>query len=304
MSKTWKWFVEYSHPTQAHMYGVESCIYSGETRYQKVDILQTEFFGRCLVLDGKIQSSEFDEYIYHETLVHPAMVAHQKAQKVLVAGGGEGGALREILKYPSIKKLVMVDIDEEVVQLCRRFLPAFSGGAFDEPRVEVLFQDARKYLEESDEKWDIIFVDITDPLDDSPAYLLFTREFYEIAAAKLNRGGCIALQSGNLNPRLIRCHSAVINTLNLVFKHVDSYGSYIPSFDTRWGFAFASNDYSAAAIEAQKVDDVLLKNNISDLRFYDGMTHIHMFSITKDLRTLCSKDKRIIEDSKPLTVYR
>ncbi len=299
-SRAWKWFIEYTHPTQAHMHGVDKYLYSGKTAFQNVEIIETDFFGRCLIMDGKIQSSQFDEYIYHETLIHPAMVLHPKPKKVFVAGGGEGAVLREILKHPSVEKVVMVDIDREAVELCKKYLPEWSQGTFGDPRVEVVYMDARKYLEENMEKWDVIFLDLPEPLDDSPCYLLFTSEFYKIVAQRLQTGGHLALQADNLNPRLFHCHAAIYNTLKKHFKNVESYGTYIPSFDTKWGFIFASQTDSALDFNNKKIDDIIEEREIANLRFYDGCTHLSLFSLTKDIRFLRSQDKRIIEDNNPL----
>jgi spermidine synthase len=299
-SRAWKWFIEYTHPTQAHMHGVDKYIYSGKTAFQQIEIIETDFFGRCLILDGKIQSSQFDEYIYHETLIHPAMVLHPKPKKILVAGGGEGAVLREILKYRSVEELVMVDIDKEAVELCKQHLPQWSEGTFEDPRVKVLHMDARKYLEENTEKWDIIFLDLPEPLDDGPCYLLFTSEFYKIVAGRLKSGGHIALQADNLNPRLFHSHAAIYNTLKKHFNIVESYGTYIPSFDTKWGFIFASQTASALDCSEKEIDSILKEKGIANLRFYDGLTHQALFSLTKDIRLLRSQDKRIIEDNNPL----
>jgi spermidine synthase len=299
----WKWFIEYTHPTQAHMHGIERYVYSGQSAFQKIDIIDTEFFGRCLVLDGKIQSAEFDEYIYHEALIHPAMVTYQEPKRVLVVGGGEGAVLREILKHPSVEKLVMIDIDKEVVELCEIHLPKWNNGTFDDPRVKLLFMDARRYLEEVEEKWDIIFIDLPEPLDDSPCYLLFTKEFYQIIRERLNPKGIVALQAGELNPRLFHCHSAVYNTLKQVFKHVDSYGTFIPSYNTRWSFICASEQCSVLKQTAGNIDKKLEERQVADLLFYDGLTHTNMFTLTKDIRMLRSKGERVIEDDSPLFTY-
>jgi len=302
-SPTWKWFIEYTHPTQAHMHGVDRYVYSGQTPFQSVEILDTDFFGRCLILDGKIQSAQFDEYIYHEALIHPAMVIHPSPKDVLIIGGGEGAVLREALKHPSVERLLMVDIDSEVVELCKYYLPTWSQGAFEDSRVEVLFMDARKYLEGNVGKWDIIIIDLTEPLDDSPSYLLFTKEFYSLTAKRIKKEGAIALQAGNLNPRLFQCHGAIYNTLKLFYKFVDSYGAFIPSYDSRWGFIYASQVSSALSYTPQMIDERLKERNIDDLRFYDGLTHLNMFTLTKEIRTLRSREKRIIEDNNPLFTY-
>lgn len=299
----WKWFIEYTHPTQAHMHGVERYIYSGKTQFQDIEIIDTFFFGRCLVLDGKIQSAQFDEYIYHEGLIHPAMTVHPNPKEVLVVGGGEGAVLREILKHPQVQKLVMVDIDKEVIELCQRYLPRWSDGSFEDPRVKVHFMDAREYLENTDFRWDIIFIDITEPLDDSPSYKLFTKEFYQLVRNSLKKNGAVALQAGNLNPALIECHGAIYNTLKLVFENVESYGAFIPSYDTKWGFIFASNELSALDTAPEKIDSELAQRNINNLLFYDNLTHVNMFTLTKDIRDRRSREKRIIEDDKPLFTY-
>lgn len=301
--QNWKWFIEYTHPTQAHMHGVKKYLYSSKTQFQDIEIVETDFFGRCLILDGKIQSAQFDEYIYHEALIHPAMILHPLPKKILVVGGGEGAVLREILKYTSVEKLVMVDIDREVVEICKRYLPSWSQGAYEDNRVKTYFMDARKYLEENTDRWDLIFMDLTEPLDDNASYLLFTKEFYSLAAERLEKGGGIALQAGNFNPGLFQCHAAIFNTLQLVFKHVDSYGTFIPSFDTKWGFIYASPENTAFTLEPTNIDEELSERNIRDLQFYDGLTHVHMFALTKNLRELRAKETRIIKDSKPLFTY-
>ncbi|MBS4021249.1 MAG: polyamine aminopropyltransferase [Dethiobacter sp.] len=300
---TWKWFIEYTHPTQAHMHGVERFIYSGKTKYQVVEIIDTEFYGRCLVLDGKIQSSEYDEYIYHETLIQPAMVLHPAPKSVMVVGGGEGAVLREILRHSSIERVAMVDIDREVVELCKKFLPSWHKGTFSDPRVEVLYMDARKYLQKTDESFDIIFMDLTEPIDDGPSYLLFTRQFYEVVSDRLNPDGIIALQAGSFNPRLIKCHAAICNTLATSFPIVRSYASFIPSYDAVWGFALASKKYDPLQMSVRELDKRLAGRGTAGLKFYDGETHQGMFSIPKDVRKAKEIEIRVIEDGRPLITY-
>jgi spermidine synthase len=285
------------------MHGVERYIYSGKTEYQVVEVIETEFLGRCLVLDGKIQSAEYDEYIYHETLIQPAMVLHPHPKSAMVVGGGEGAVLREILRHPTVERLVMVDIDREVVQLCREYLPGWSQGFFDDPRVEVLHMDARKYLEDSDENFDLIFMDLTEPLDDGPSYLLFTREFYATVRDRLTEDGIISLQAGSFNPRLIECHTAICNTLATAFPIVRSYASYIPSYDAVWGFALASVRHDPLLLPPAEVDRRFAGRGISELRYYDGQTHTHMFAVPKDIRFAKEADTRIIEDGNPLITY-
>jgi len=299
----WKWYIEYTHPTQAHMYGVERFVFNGKTQFQKVEIIDTDFFGRCLILDGKIQSAQYDEYIYHETLIHPAMTMHTAPKRIMIAGGGEGAVLREILKHPSVEEVVMVDIDKEVIDLCKEYMPQWNAGAYDDPKVKLLFEDARKYLAESADTWDVIFMDLPEPLEDSPCYMLFTKEFYSMAKTKLKEGGIISLQAGNLHLKLFECHGAIYNTLKTVFKNVDSCGVFIPSYDTKWGFICASDHYKTSDFTPEAIDSKLKERGLETLKFYDGLTHQNIFTLPKDLRLMRSQEQRIIEDDNPLITY-
>ena len=299
----WKWFIEYTHPTQAHMHGIEGFVYSGKTKYQAVEIIDTHFYGRCLILDGKIQSSEYDEYIYHETLIQPAMILHPAPISVMVVGGGEGAVLREILRHPSVERVVMVDIDQEVVELCKNYMPSWHQGAFEDPRVEVIYMDAREYLQVNEQAFDIIFMDLTEPLDDGPAYMLFTRQFYSLVTKRLNPAGIIALQAGSFNPKLLECHSAICNTLSTSFSVVRSYASFIPSYDSVWGFALASNEYDPLKLSVCEVDQRIAGRDISSLKYYDGETHQGVFAVPKDVRQAKAKERKIIEDGHPLFIY-
>lgn len=300
---TWKWFIEYTHPSQAHMHGVEKVIYSGKTPYQTVDIIDLEFYGRCLILDGKIQSAEYDEYIYHETLIHPAMILHPEPKSVLIMGGGEGAVLRELLRHPSVEDITMVDIDREVVELCQKYLPQWSQGAFQNPKVKVYYMDAREYIQKTDKVFDIIYMDLTEPVDDGPSYLLFTKEFFQITATKLTENGILALQSGSFNPRLIECHAAIYKTLQTSYPIVRSYSAFVPSFDTQWAFTLAAKNLDPVQLTPEEVDKRLQERKIVGLRYYDGETHRNMFSVPKDIRDAIAQETRIIADDHPLFTY-
>ncbi|MBI3953344.1 MAG: methyltransferase domain-containing protein, partial [Chloroflexi bacterium] len=178
------------------------------TAYQQLEIVDTASFGRALFLDGKVQSAELDEFVYHEALVQPAMALHPRPERVLVIGGGEGATLREALRHPTVKRAVMVDIDAEAVAACREYLPAWHQGAFADPRVELLHRDARGYLEETSELFDVIIVDVTDPLAGGPAYRLFTQEFYRLARGHLGAAGAIAVQAESADLGVLEPHLA------------------------------------------------------------------------------------------------
>ena len=146
-----KWLQDSINKDFIQLHRIEEVLFTGQTKYQSVRIVRSASFGLCLVLDGKIQSSESDEFIYHEALVHPAMITHPHPETVFIAGGGEGATLREVLAHNTAKRAVMVDIDEEVIALCQEYLPGHNRGAFADARTEVYHVDAREYLEKSTE---------------------------------------------------------------------------------------------------------------------------------------------------------
>ena len=204
-------------------------------------VQDTSCFGRSLVLDGKTQSTELDEFIYHEALVHPTLISHPGPESVFIAGGGEGATAREVLAHRSVSRVVMVDIDSEVVELCRRFLPNHHQGAFDDPRLYLHHADAFAFLEESTETFDVAVVDVPDPLEGGPAWLLYTREFYELLRSRLNPGGAMVAQSGPTGPAFYRqCFAAVANTIASVFPRSFLSEAFVPSFGATWGFVTGS----------------------------------------------------------------
>ncbi|MFQ5579411.1 MAG: polyamine aminopropyltransferase [Nitrospiria bacterium] len=301
--KSYKWFLDYLTPFEGHMHAIETVIFSKRTKFQQMEILETRSYGRCLVLDGKMQSSEEDEFIYHEALVHPAMLTHPNPEKVFIVGGGEGATLREILRHKSVQKVLMVDIDKEVVELCKRHLPEWHQGAFEDPRAELRFLDARKYLEETDERYDIIIIDICEPVEEGPAYLLYTKEFYRLVMERLSDNGLISLQAGTTSTSDLLCFSAVYQTLKSVFPLVSPYQATIPSFGLPWGFALASKHFDPQSFEMEEIDRRIARRIDGELCSYDGETHLGQFMLQKQVRLNLEKQKRIIEDNQPLYTY-
>jgi spermidine synthase len=298
-----RWFSDYISPDLTMLHSIKERIYSGRSKFQSVDIINTGSFGVCLVLDGKIQSSEADEFIYHEALVHPAMLTHPRPEKVFIAGGGEGATLREVLAHNTVKRAVMVDIDEEVVSLCRRFLPSWHQKAFDDPRTELHFADARKYLEESSDKFDVIIIDLVDPLEQGPARLLYTREFYQIVEQKLGPAGIMSVQAepsewGNLDN-----FTAIVNTLSKVFSVARPYQVHVPSFLGSWGFVAASQSLDPSELTLEEIDARISTRISKKLKSYDGLTHQAIFIIPKHIRQQLAASKRIITDKKPVSAY-
>jgi spermidine synthase len=143
------WHIEFFAPDEAHMRGISKIYASEKTPYQKVEVIQSNHYGKCLILDGHMQSAQVDEFIYHENLVHPAMVTCPNPKKVVIIGGGEGATLYEVLRHKTVEKAWMIDIDKRVVELCDEYMPEWHRGAFKDKRTTLLFKDGRKFLEKS-----------------------------------------------------------------------------------------------------------------------------------------------------------
>ena len=299
-----KWFIETVFPDLAVMLRVRNVLYSGHTAYQAVEVLESEVFGRSLVLDGKTQSTERDEHIYHETLVHPAMLLHPSPRTVFIGGGGEGGTLREVLSHRGVERVVMLDLDREVVELCRRYLPQHHQGSFDDSRVELRHEDAREYLASSSEAFDVMIMDLVDPMEGGLACLLYTEEFYLIAKARMNSDSILVTQSGPAGLLSHQeCFTTIYNTLAGVFNHTAATQVHIPAFQTLWGLTLASDtpfpEMTGHQIDG-RIDGLIAKRIEKDLRFYDGETHRNLFALPKYLRQSIRQESRVNRDSDPV----
>jgi spermidine synthase len=211
-----------------HRYLVTDRIAERATAFQHVEIVRTRKFGAALFIDGVIQSSEYDEYVYHEALVHPGLLAHADPHRVLILGGGEGAALREVLKHRTVDHATMVDIDSELVGLCRHHLPSWSLGAFADPRTTLVTADGKAWLEQHDHTFDVIIMDLTDQIDLGPSFGLYTQEFYRTVLKRLRPDGILVVQAGELSPCDYFSHCSIAKTLRSVFAHVQTYTYAIP----------------------------------------------------------------------------
>ena len=297
------WHYELITPDLYQAERIDQVYFSGRTPYQDVVVQDGAAFGRSLVLDGKTQSTEVDEFVYHEGLVHPAMIAHPGPSSVFVAGGGEGATIRETLKHMTVESVVMVDIDSRVVELCRQHLPNHHQGSFDDPRVKLVNADALAYLESTSERFDVVIIDVPDPLEAGPAFLLYTREFYELVRDRLRPGGIMVSQSGPTGPSFYeQCFSAVANTVASVFPIVTLSETFVPSFGSTWGFVIGSLEENPGELTPEDVDARVSARVEGQLRYFDGTTLRGMVSVPKYLRGSVANEQRVITRDAPLFV--
>ena len=301
--QSYKWFFEPTTAIEGHMHAIRRTIVEAQTKFQHVEIMETHAYGKVLVLDGRIQSSHAEDAIYHEALVHPGMLASERPpESGLVIGGGEGATLREMLRYPSVRRAVMVDIDDEVVELCKRHLPEMHQGAFEDRRSEVRHEDARAYLEKTTERFDFITIDLVEPLEEGPACLLFTKEFYSLVRDRLTPGGAMTLQAGMTKLGELDFFTSIHRTLREVFPIVAGYQTFMSCFGTPWGFITATKKVDPQRQDTAMVDRLVTERIKGSLVYWDGQTHQHAFSLPKHIRTALAAQTRVVTDANPLIV--
>lgn len=293
-----RWLYDYFSPYEIHKHAIKKTIYQCNSKFQEIEILDTATYGRCLILDNEVQSFETDEFIYHEAIVNPALVLHPNPVKVAVIGGGEGSTLREVLRFNSVKSAYMIDIDAKVVECAKEHLPTFHEGCFNDSRATIVYEDGRKFIENSKENFDVIVIDITCPRVESPAHKLFTKEFYLAVLNKLTPNGIIAVQASTTFPA-INSFSIICNTINSVFPNVFPYAAYVPSFSMLWGYCLATRGLSPFNISNDDIDKRVSERITGKLRYYDGITHQALFSLPKYVRNALSEQTEINMDNKP-----
>ncbi|MGH8000945.1 MAG: fused MFS/spermidine synthase, partial [Brasilonema sp.] len=270
-----------------------------KTAYQEMYIVETGTYGKALVLDGKWQSCTGDEFLYHEPLVHPAMIFHGTPRKVLILGGGEGATAREVLRWQTVEKVVMIDIDSEVVEACRQHLSEMHQNAFDDSRLEVVIADALNFLDTTDEQWDVIISDLSDPIESGPSFALFTKEYFEKIRRVLSPQGFVAIQAGPVSPGELTLHARLVRTLNAVFPNVQSYSSYTSTYGRPWGFALGSDKEISIRFYPDSIDQVLQEKTSGGLRMLDGMTLLGMLHLPLHLRQAIAQETQVYTLAEP-----
>lgn len=293
------WINEYITSWDIYTHGVTKILAYQKTPYQEMYIVETGAFGKGLVLDGKWQSCTVDEFIYHEALVHPGLIAHQKPQKVLVLGGGEGATIREILRWKTIEKVMMIDIDGEVVEACKKYLPEMHQNAFDDPRVELAIADAIEVLDTTTETWDIIISDLSDPIEMGPSFPLFTKEYFAKLQRILNPGGYVMVQAGPISPPEVQDHARLVNTLKAVFNHVTSLSAPTPSYGRAWGFALCSDAAINTQPQPESVDQLLSSQTTGGYRFIDGVTLLGIMQTPLYIRQAIAAENTVYTLAEP-----
>ena len=293
--------LDWASPWEYTAHAVKREIYHARSEFQDIEIVETEGYGRCLLLDGEVQSFEADEHIYHESMVHPALLLHDDPRRVLVIGGGEGATLREVLRHRSVEQAVMVDLDRQLITAAREYLPSFHQGSFDDPRVRLEFGDGRAFVEECRKQFDSVIIDVTNPMEGGPSYRLFTVEFYQAVRQRLRSNGVVVLQSDAVTLHGLESAATIQHTVRTVWPSAFTYAVFLPAYTTDWSFTVAgSNLADPLQISEQEIDRRIESRLNSRLRFYDGLAHHRMIRLPRYVRDAFTTVKTISRDSAPV----
>lgn len=282
-SKADELLLEWLNPASAYGFRAERRLETLRSAHQTIEVFETPQWGKLFRLDGAYMTSERDEFFYHEPIVHCAAIAHEAPASALVIGGGDGGSSEELLKHPGIRRVVMAELDAEVVRISRQYLGAVHRGAFEDPRLEVHIGDGFEFVQRLGERFDLIVLDLTDP--DTPAQRLYTREFFEMVRRCLNPGGAVSLHIGSpvFDPARVQ---RLLADLHAVFRIVRPMGLYIPLYGAYWGLAVASDSLDPLAVEPQEVEQRLQSRGIGALELYNGDMHRALFALPNFYRRL------------------
>jgi spermidine synthase len=254
-----------------------------QTPFQRMQIYDTPQYGKLFRLDGFNMTSEREEFVYHENLIHPALTAHPAPRKVLIIGGGDGGSSEEALKHPSVEQVTMVEIDEDVIKVAKEHFRAVHGGAFDSPRLRVLIEDGLRFVRDTSERFDLVALDLNDPM--GPAEALYTTEFFQQCRQILAPQGALVLHIGAPVARPDRV-AELAQRLNGLFRIVRPYTMYIPLYGAQWAMAVCSDKLDPKAFTADEIDRRIEQRKLADLRFYNGETHEGVFALPNFVRDL------------------
>jgi len=270
------WYTEKQTPNVGITCKTISTLVVEKTNYQELAIIDTVQYGRMLVLDGMVQTTVEDEFVYHEMITHIPLFTHPNPKTVAVIGGGDGGTVREALKHPSVEKVYLVEIDERVVENSKRYLPEISCGLSD-PRCEVLFQDGIEFIAQHENSFDVVLVDSTEPI--GPATGLFSKDFYSSIYRALKEDGLFVAQTESpfFNAELIR---SVYASIKQIFPVTRLYLASIPTYPSGlWSFTLGSKRYDPLEVDEEKILEI-------DTKYYSPEIHKSVFKLPRFVKNL------------------
>ena len=279
-----RWVEETLHSGFRIRLKADRVLFDSETEHQHLIIIETPEFGRLMMLDGVIQLASKDEFVYHEMMAHVPLFAHGRAKKALIIGGGDGGVLREALRHPELESVTLCEIDRSVIDLCRAHFPEVSAGAYDDPRTRIVIADGTKFVAETDERFDVIMVDSTDPI--GPGAVLFTREFYAGCRKALAKGGLLTTQNGLPFLQAAELKQSV-GYFRELFNDAFAYLATTPTYvGGPMSFGWASDDGELRQHKRRKIERRYAKAGAFPTRYWRPDVHVAAFALPAYVREL------------------
>lgn len=273
------WYTEKYEGISGLTLKIKNILHNEKSKFQTVEIIDTEAYGKMLLLDGLVMTTEKDEFFYHEMISHIPMLSHPNPERVLVVGGGDGGTVREVLKHTSVKEVVLCEIDEAVINVSKKYLPSIAG-KLDDKKVVINIEDAVEYMKRQKNNFDVILIDSTDPL--GPGGGLFTEEFYTNVKNALKKDGVIAAQSES--PILNQKELGLISSLlKKVFPVVKTYIAPVPTYPgSFWSWTFCSETVNPLVIANEANAEAIEKQ----AKFYNREIHKSVFVLPNFIREI------------------
>ena len=273
------WYTEKYNNNLGLTFKIKGTLHCEQSDFQKVEVIETEAYGKMLLLDGLVMTTEKDEFFYHEMISHIPMLAHPNPERVLVVGGGDGGTVREVLKHPSVKEVVLCEIDGAVIEVSKKYLPSIAE-KLDDPRVKINVEDAIEYMKRQNKSFDVILIDSTDPM--GPGEGLFTEDFYTNVKNALKENGVMAAQSESpiMNQKEL---GLISNLLKKVFPIVKTYISPMPTYPgSFWSWTFCSETVNPLEIKNEKAAEEIEKQ----AKLYNREFHKSVFVLPNFIRDI------------------
>ena len=279
-------------------YSIEKSLAKVNTKYQELELLDTKEFGKTLLLGGITQVTEKGEFQYHELLVHSAMLSHENPENILVIGAGDGGVNKEVLKHSTVKKLVHVELDEDVIHFSKKYLPSVNGGSFQDPRLQIIIQDGFSYLENTQEKFDVIIMDMTDPM--GPSIELYTQKFFSLVKETFKSKASIFsmhTESPVARPKLF---NYINKTLKSIFPIVNPFYNYVQMYSLLWSVAISSIQVNTKNIPLKTIKERIKFRKLTELELITFETFFSMQVTFPYIQKILNQSGKIITNFKDL----
>ena len=292
-------FTETLYPHWGQFFTVSKVLMEDKNDVQHMVIFENEEYGKVLALDGIIQTTEKDEFVYHEMIVHVPLLAHGNAQNVLIVGAGDGGTLREVLRHKNVKSATLVEIDDRVINLCKKYLPNHSKGAFDNPKTRIVIQDAFDFVGNTREKFDVIICDTTDPI--GPGAILFTPEFYARCKKALSVGGIIVTQCGvpfMQTDEMVHSHEHLSKIFKDAYFFVAPVPTYVGGFMT---FGWATDNKTLRTIDSRILEQRMKKEVEGEMKYYTPKIQAASFVLPKFLEDALAAGSKTVDKTESAT---